>query len=130
MNDILASSMQPQPNVGMQGQPQPDMSMQGPQGMGQMPPELMQLVQVLSQFPPEALQMLMQLAMSGQQQPQQFGEMGGALDELIGVEMGQLDQHGRTFPGEQVEDVVGIIESGRESPLAGLLGPQGKMGRR
>lgn len=120
MNDILAASMQAQPEMGM------------PQAQGQegMPPELMQLVQVLSQFPPEALQMLMQLAMGGQQQPEQYGDVGGALDELIGVEMGQLDRQGKPFAGEQVEDVVGLIEAGKESPLQGLLGPQGKMGRR
>ncbi len=125
MNQML----QP-PNAGM---PQQD-AMQGAPGMdqgGQMPPELMQLVQVLSQFPPEALQMLMQLAMGGQQQEEpQYGQMGGAMDELIGVEMEELGRGGRPFAGEQVEDIMGLVEAGRESPLQGLLGPGGKLGAR
>jgi hypothetical protein len=131
MNEMIASQMQPQPMQNGLGMPAgPGMAPGMDQG-GQMPPELMQLVQILSQFPPEALQMLMQLAMGGQQQQEpQYGPMGGAMDELVGVEMQDLSRGGQPFAGEQVDDVVALMEAGKESPLQGLLGPGGRLGAR
>ena len=130
MNEMIASQMQPQPMQGDPGMAAGPGMAPGMDQAGQMPPELMQLVQILSQFPPEALQMLMQLAMGGQQQEPQYGQMGGAMDELVGVEMQDLSRGGQPFAGEQVDDVVALMEAGKESPLQGLLGPGGRLGAR
>jgi hypothetical protein len=117
-----ASPYMAQPGAG--GQPQ--LGMAGQQ-TGSLPP-MEALQQLLMGLPPE---MLMQLfasvmgGMGGQQQPS-MSEIGGGLQDLLAAEMGRAGASAHRFPGEQVDEDVGVfMEASEQSPLQGLLGAGG-----
>jgi hypothetical protein len=117
-----ASPYMAQPGAG--GQPQPGMA---GQQTGSLPP-MEALQQLLMGLPPE---MLMQLfasvmgGMGGQQQPS-MSEIGGGLQDLLAAEMGRAGASAHRFPGEQVDEDVGVfMEASEQSPLQGLLGAGG-----
>jgi len=87
-----------------------------------------ELQRMLMSLPPE---MLMQLfaavmgGMGGQQQPS-MSEVGGGIQDLLAAEMGRAGASAHRFPGEQVDEDVGVfMEASEQSPLQGLLGAGG-----
>lgn len=109
---------------GAAGQVQPGVA---GQQAGSLPP-MEALQQLLMQLPPEALMQLFASVMGGMGGPQQpsMSEIGGGIQDLLGAEMGRAEQSAHRFPGEQVDEDVGVfMEASERSPLQGLLGAGG-----